>query len=185
MILFHNSFKLFCSAVCCLCLGCDMIYGFLNKEGAEEKKLIGEIIPNERNSAVAEIQILLKLYGYNSGNVDGALGGRTRDAIERFQEDNGLKPSRFVDKKTWEMLHALENTGLIIEHELNVKLIQKLLKKNGFNPGTIDGGIGPRTKDAVKAFQKAKGLKEDGMIGYQTLLELAELLPPANKQKVE
>jgi len=39
--------------------------------------------------------------------------------------------------------------------------IQTALMKAGFNPGRIDGDLGPSTIKAVNAFQRAKGLPVD------------------------
>jgi lysozyme len=49
-----------------------------------------------------------------------------------------------------------------------VELIQSLLRAKEFDPGSIDGGFGPRTKGAVIAFQRANGLIVDGVVGPQT-----------------
>jgi hypothetical protein len=51
----------------------------------------------------------------------------------------------------------------------SVKLLQKRLKEEGFNPGKVDGFFGPVTKKAVVAFQKKKQLTADGMAGRQVL----------------
>lgn len=47
---------------------------------------------------------------------------------------------------------------------------QQLLQKAGFEPkdGLIDGLFGENTKDAVIDFQRARGLKVDGIIGVET-----------------
>jgi murein L,D-transpeptidase YcbB/YkuD len=50
----------------------------------------------------------------------------------------------------------------------NVKQIQSALKNAGYNPGSIDGRIGGMTRDAIRAFQRANGLKVDGHIGRKT-----------------
>ena len=71
--------------------GCDAIYRLLQKEGAEEKEMIGIVVHNERNQKVTEIQQLLKLYGYKVGHPDGVLGANTRKAIEVFQIDQKLE----------------------------------------------------------------------------------------------
>jgi len=47
-------------------------------------------------------------------------------------------------------------------------LIQLALRRAGFYDGPIDGKVGPRTKKAIKAFQKARGLKADGKVGPKT-----------------
>ncbi|OGW74623.1 MAG: hypothetical protein A2Z72_06145 [Omnitrophica bacterium RBG_13_46_9] len=54
-----------------------------------------------------------------------------------------------------------------------IKEIQMALKKAGFDPGSIDGRMGPRTGDAIKRFQKSKGMTEDGLVDQKTWLELS------------
>lgn len=52
-----------------------------------------------------------------------------------------------------------------------VKAIQYALNKLGYgNSGTssVDGNFGPKTTQAVKAFQKAMGIKQDGIVGNRT-----------------
>ncbi|WJW74700.1 peptidoglycan-binding domain-containing protein [Thiohalobacter sp. IOR34] len=41
---------------------------------------------------------------------------------------------------------------------------QQLLTDLGYNPGPVDGKYGPRTANAVKAFQRDIGIKQDGWI---------------------
>lgn len=153
--------------------GCDVIYRMLDKEGAEEKELVGEAMPYERNPTVEEIQTLLEIYGYNPGKPDGILGVRTRNAIERFQADQGLKTTRFVDEKTWALLKVFVDEKWIVDGSINTRLVQETLKAEGFDPGPIDGKFGSKTKAAVMNFQKARGLKVDGKVGYQTLSALS------------
>jgi len=50
----------------------------------------------------------------------------------------------------------------------DVEQVQTALKNSGFDPGAIDGIYGPYTERAVKAFQKKKGLKVDGIVGPET-----------------
>ena len=50
--------------------------------------------------------------------------------------------------------------------------IQKALKSAGFNPGPIDGGMGPSTISAVNAFQRSKGLPVDRYLNVQTVRAL-------------
>ena len=162
------------------CAGCDFVYRLLDKQGAEEKELVGEVTPFEKNPTIEEIQTLLKIYGYNAGRIDGILGPRTRDSIAKFQKDNGLEVSRFVDQPTWSMLSAFKYNGLVKEGELNVELVQAILKEAGFDPGKVDGKFGAKTQQAIKDFQKARSLKVDGKVGYKTLLELSRHLRPVN-----
>jgi len=53
-----------------------------------------------------------------------------------------------------------------------VKVLQWLLSMNGYNVGTVDGIFGANTQKAVKAYQTAKGLSADGIVGKQTWSKL-------------
>ncbi|MBN2097860.1 MAG: peptidoglycan-binding protein [Candidatus Omnitrophica bacterium] len=56
------------------------------------------------------------------------------------------------------------------------KRIQLALKNAGFYKGPVDGKIGQGTKTAIKQFQKAQGIKADGIVGKQTWLKLKKHL---------
>ena len=47
--------------------------------------------------------------------------------------------------------------------------LQELLAARGFDVGAADGGIGPRTRAAIRAFQASTGVAEDGRAGVRTL----------------
>jgi len=49
---------------------------------------------------------------------------------------------------------------------------QTRLKELGFDPGPIDGGIGPRTQAALRKYQAAQGLKVTGELNRETLRAL-------------
>lgn len=50
-----------------------------------------------------------------------------------------------------------------------VRKLQMYLKKRGFFKGEVNGIFGPRTREAVIAFQRARGMKPDGIVGVRTL----------------
>ncbi|NJL46203.1 MAG: peptidoglycan-binding protein [Leptolyngbyaceae cyanobacterium SM2_5_2] len=50
--------------------------------------------------------------------------------------------------------------------------LQELLRKQGFDPGAVDGDFGNGTEAAVMAFQKSEGLLADGIVGAKTLSAL-------------
>ncbi|KJJ83456.1 secreted protein containing Peptidoglycan binding-like domain protein [Candidatus Omnitrophus magneticus] len=54
------------------------------------------------------------------------------------------------------------------------KSVQSALKAAGFYDGPVDGKLGPKTKEAIKAFQQANGLTADGVIGKRTWAKLKE-----------
>lgn len=52
--------------------------------------------------------------------------------------------------------------------------LQHLLQSKGHDIGTIDGRIGTQTRDAIRAFQRARGLPEDGHPGPSLLENLRQ-----------
>jgi len=87
---------------------------------------------------------------------------RGYDANDTWSSDSYEKPA----KKTYS-----EPTI-----ELSPKQIQRALKKAGFYKGEIDGKIGLKTKESIMRFQKAHGLKADGVVGRRTNEELRKYL---------
>lgn len=69
-------------------------------------------------------------------------------------------------------LSRLLKKKLILMRGADVLAVQKALKAAGFNPGALDGIFGKQTQAAVKAFQKAKKLTVDGIVGKQTCTAL-------------
>lgn len=59
-------------------------------------------------------------------------------------------------------------------------VMQELLLERGFDVGEPDGLIGPRTVDAVKAFQVSIGISADGYPGQRVLRALREKPIPLN-----
>lgn len=53
-----------------------------------------------------------------------------------------------------------------------VRLVQRNLQGLGFDPGPIDGMIGPNTRRAIRAFQQAEGMRPAGGIGFELLERL-------------
>ena len=53
-----------------------------------------------------------------------------------------------------------------------VREVQQALKDKGNDPGAIDGKLGPKTKAAIRDFQKANDLKVTGRIESETRSKL-------------
>jgi len=49
-----------------------------------------------------------------------------------------------------------------------VKTLQRALARAGHSPGPVDGDYGPKTEQAVSAFQRSAGITVDGIYGPQT-----------------
>ncbi len=50
----------------------------------------------------------------------------------------------------------------------DVKTVQDKLRRWGYYTGNVDGIYGPKTKEAVKYFQRKNGLTADGIVGKKT-----------------
>ncbi|MBF0595712.1 MAG: peptidoglycan-binding protein [Candidatus Omnitrophica bacterium] len=165
--------------------GCDRIYAVLHKPGGEERQILGAFEFNEYNAKVEEVQKILKSFGYNIGHPDGKFGASTREAVAKFQEDEGLKVTRFVDKETWAGMQAVIQSPLFKKGVLDGRAVQKALLKAGFGSGKIDGQLGARSREAIKGFQSSEGLEADGQIGLDTIRALLKYVPvPASKKEM-
>jgi hypothetical protein len=56
--------------------------------------------------------------------------------------------------------------------------LQVALRARGYDPGPIDGVVGPRTAHAVRAFQRRAGIHADGLAGPRTRARLGRLGRP-------
>lgn len=128
---------------------------------------------------------------------DGIFGERTEAAVRRFQEIFDLTPDGIIGEATWYQLvrlyvgvtnlAELESQGQTF-YAINwqapnnlqsgsrgqqVNQLQYMLNVMAeyvpsIPPVAEDGIFGPRTREAVVAFQRFAGLPEDGIVGPQT-----------------
>ena len=58
----------------------------------------------------------------------------------------------------------------------SIEKIQQALKNAGLYTGTVDGKIGPKTKQAIRNFQGQNNLAKDGRVGPKTWVKLSAYL---------
>jgi murein L,D-transpeptidase YcbB/YkuD len=102
--------------------------------------------------------------------LDKLSDGKVPKVMEKAVEKDKPKKQKYESSVQDEILYYRLNSK---EH---IKQIQSSLKKSGFYKGEIDGKMGPRTKRAIKEFQKAKKLNPDGVVGPKTWEELNKFL---------
>jgi peptidoglycan hydrolase-like protein with peptidoglycan-binding domain len=177
-----------------LICGCNIVPKSVQYQ-REEKEIVGNV--DIANPVVEEIQVFLTKNGYDTETQDGRMGQKTRDAIKDFQESIGLKPTGYIsgvtlrqiedtrrakESKELEKTYSIEvrsafpekSSGVASVSQWTIKDVQAALKNAGFDPGSVDGKLGPRTQQAIKEFQRVKGLKIDGKVGPKTWAELSK-----------
>lgn len=82
----------------------------------------------------------------------------------------------------WEYVGAIAAQG---GGSADVLWIQQRLAAVGINPGPLDGLFGAKTKAAVVAFQGARGLVKDGIVGSMTRAALAAAAPSSGNQGIK
>jgi len=91
------------------------------------------------------------------------------EALERARNSAELWQQRQIDPEantveipeSWTTGHE---TTASIDMKQAVRNIQRILNLQGFDAGVEDGVMGQRTKDAIKAFQKANGIQPTGEV---------------------
>lgn len=66
------------------------------------------------------------------------------------------------------LLLVLCSTRVIAQESWQIRQAQERLKAAGFDPGPIDGLLGPRTKTALRQYQAAQGLPTTGVLDAAT-----------------
>ncbi len=121
-----------------------------------------------------------------AADAPGVYSTATEQAVREFQEQRGLRIDGICGPQTW---------GSLVEagYELGIRLLylrapmlrgddvselQEALGALGFDAGRVDGIFGPRTVEALEAFQRNAGLTVDGICGPETVAALRRVVRP-------
>ncbi|MGZ8843105.1 MAG: nSTAND1 domain-containing NTPase, partial [Pyrinomonadaceae bacterium] len=127
---------------------------------------------------VEQLQHQLQKLGFYEVTPDGDYGPITEAAVMEFQKRQGLVADGIAGPRTIALMNQSEPAG---EGLLE---IQTRLQKLGFFSGAPDGTMGIRTQIALKAYQKSKGLVEDGTANQETLLALGLKTTPTKASSI-
>ena len=137
------------------------------------------LTPSENALSKADIQLLqkrLNAIGLYPGPIDGMLGARTRSALTRCKSGcaalNDL--SGTSDKPVFEQATEIESPHAsasaqptasfkTVSGSQEIRRAQERLKAAGFDPGPIDGILGPQTKTALEKYRSSHKLTHSGI----------------------
>jgi membrane-bound lytic murein transglycosylase B len=117
---------------------------------------------------IVELQTLLNGLGYEPGQPDGLFGSNTRRAVSRFQSDHQLVADGWP---TASLLDRLRTRAGVSQEpprqprglgRSGIRELQRLLNRLGYGAGRADGLIGARTRDAIRAFERAQDMEVRG-----------------------
>ena len=137
------------------------------------------------------------LVGMAVVSLSGCAGGKTSQALNRLQSQVGLLDQRVSQLEraggAWQASEVISepatepvqtvatgaasaagaSKGITVTVKPSTREIQQALKNSGFYRGSLDGKMGPMTRESIKEFQRVHGLKDDGVVGKQTWTQLS------------
>lgn len=158
----------------------------------------------KRDELVAQVQTALAERDLYAGTVDGMMGPETAQAIRSFEHAQGMAQTGEATEKTLAALMiapirkaeaktadpkahapraAATPTPVAAQPAVtgsttpNPRLMaaQKALAKIGYGPVSIDGKLGAETRNAIRSFERDRGLPETGELGPQVVRALQQM----------
>ncbi|MBQ5758027.1 MAG: peptidoglycan-binding protein, partial [Clostridia bacterium] len=124
---------------------------------------------------VEEVQHRLYELGYldNKANITGKFGEKTTEAAKMFQKKNKLTVDGKIGEKSLSMMYdedVVGNAFKIGDEAPVIKQCQEKLYKLGYisSKSNVKGVFNKTTRSAIKSFQRANGLTVDGALGPLT-----------------
>ena len=142
---------------------------------------------------ITAAQNLLKSKGMYSGDASGKLDPATRTAVKAFQKSNGLASTGSLNRATLEKMgieltEKQKQIPVDPDHFASAKAAnsgpraapfratkeqvseaQRILKSGGMYTGEETGKLDDSTREGLKKYQEAKGLKVTGTLNQLTL----------------
>ena len=159
---------------------------------------------------VSQAQKMLKEKSMYSGEMTGKLDPDTRDGLKKFQSENGLKASGTLNRATLEKMnieltdkqkeipippssYAAANADKTDKPKRNIfrttkdqiMQAQKMLKSKSMYGGDETGKLDDATREGLKKYQEANGLKSTGTLNQITLEKMGIELTDKQKENAK
>ena len=141
------------------------------------------------SARIAALQVALRSHGLYAGAVDGVDGPLTRKALLTFQRNHRIRATGKAGMATRCKLGRL-GTPLLGQRVLSrgrvgwdVTSLEFRLRRYGLAAKRVDGRFDVATAVALRRFQRAQGLRPDGIAGARTFRALAH--PTRTKAKTQ
>lgn len=122
-------------------------------------------IAKDDTAAMLLAQTYLTSLGYDAGPIDGVIGTRTRVATMAYQGTQGIEQTGYLTYAGLSDLgevaladHADTTPSETLAGKEPVVIVQAHLAYFGYEPGPLDGSIGPATLAALSAYQIDRGM---------------------------
>jgi peptidoglycan hydrolase-like protein with peptidoglycan-binding domain len=158
---------------------------------------------------IIQVQKMLKEKGLYAGEASGKMDEPFRASVKSFQKDNGLRQTGTLNRATLEKMgialtdkqqeiavdpnsFAVADSGktttkrspVFRANKEQVTQAQKLLKEKGMYTGVETGKLDEATRDGLKKYQEANGLKATGTLNQITLEKMGIALTDKQKENV-
>ena len=122
---------------------------------------------------IEAMQRQLSVLGFGAGEPDGMIGRQTRAAVRDYQQATGHIADAYP---TAELARAVARDAGVEPAPAPGQVvadIQRYLNALGHDAGAVDGIVGSRTSDAIRAYQRSVGLPETGQPSNGLLRQLS------------
>ena len=161
---------------------------------------------------ITEVQKMLKDKGLYAGEATGKMEDDFRTSIKSYQKNNGLKQTGTLNRATLEKMGIIltdkqkeipvdpnsfdtgdssktttsttKKAPVFRATKEQIMAAQKMLKDKGMYSGEEDGKLSDATRDGLKKYQDANGLKVTGTLNQMTLEKMGIVLTDKQKENV-
>jgi peptidoglycan hydrolase-like protein with peptidoglycan-binding domain len=137
----------------------------------------------------------------------GKMDEATRAAVKKYQSENGLRPTGGLNRATLEKMgieltekqkqipvnpnsYASSEQKTVVKRsgpvfratKEQIEQAQRMLKEKGYYTGEVTGKLDKDTREAIKRFQEASGLKKTGTLNAETLEKMGIQLTDKQKE---